>query len=165
MEQGYLEGYTYQDTTPLQLVKTGVGTSATVHRGAPTLLSFPTILSFPTNQLSVRTAHIKVPTLCKFLATVLQATQTMSHTSLVRGGWVQEGSRCKLLQPKILKVAARVLEQGGYSCTAKQQVASGYQPFLQLILTYLREGEPGLKHATNQSKDQGGYVTAGTLQH
>ena len=51
----------------------------------------------------------------------------------------------KFLQPKILKVAAQVLEQGNWSRTAKQRVASGHQPFLQLILTCLRESEPGDK--------------------
>ena len=47
----------------------------------------------------------------------------------------------KFLQPKILKVAAQVLEQGNWSRTAKQRVASGHQPFLQLILTCLKEAE------------------------
>ena len=65
-------------------------------KGAPSLSSFrrgfnlkrgepglaPTLLSFPTSQLSVLTAPIE------FLATELQATHTMSHTILVRGGWV-----------------------------------------------------------------------------
>ena len=73
-------------------------------------LTLSSILSFPTSQLSVLTANIKVPRLHKFLTTKLQAIQTISHTILVRGGWVQEGSMCKLLQPKILKVAAQVLE-------------------------------------------------------
>ena len=62
-------------------------------------------------------------------------------------------------------MAARLLEQGSYSRTAKRRVASGHQPFLQLILTYLKESDPGPKHAANQSKDQGSNVTAGTLLH
>eukprot|EP00092_Neocalanus_flemingeri_P010941 GFUD01011784.1.p1 GENE.GFUD01011784.1~~GFUD01011784.1.p1 ORF type:complete len:905 (-),score=263.34 GFUD01011784.1:318-2708(-) len=47
----------------------------------------------------------------------------------------------KFLQPKILKVAAVVLEQGNWSRTAKVRVSSGHQPFLQLILTCLKENE------------------------
>ena len=59
----------------------------------------PTLLSFLTSQLSALTVHIEVPRRHKFLATELQTTQTMSHAVLMRGGWVQEVSRCKLLQP------------------------------------------------------------------
>ena len=82
-------------------------------RLAPTLLSVPASqLSVPASQLSVLTAHIEVPKLHKSLATELQATHMMSHIILMRDGWVQEGSKCKLFQPKILKVAARLLEQG-----------------------------------------------------
>ena len=60
----------------------------------------------------------------------------------------------KFLQPKILKVAAQVLEQGNWSRNAKQRIASGHQPFLQLILTCLRESEPGDKDKDKVSREE-----------
>ena len=47
----------------------------------------------------------------------------------------------RFLQPKILKVAAVVLEQQNWSRSSRVRISHGHQPFLQLILTCLREGE------------------------
>jgi mediator of RNA polymerase II transcription subunit 12 len=50
--------------------------------------------------------------------------------------------------------SAQVLEQGNWSRTAKQRVASGHQPFLQLILTCLRETEHGDKDKDKVSREE-----------
>jgi len=47
----------------------------------------------------------------------------------------------KFLQPKILSVAAEELEKYNWSRSAKLRVAGGHQPFLQVVLTCLRELE------------------------
>ena len=47
----------------------------------------------------------------------------------------------KFLQTKILQVSGRVLESGNWSRCAKSRISVGHQPFLQLVLTSLRELE------------------------
>ena len=47
----------------------------------------------------------------------------------------------KFLQPKILKVAAYELEKHNWSRNSKTRISAGHQPFLQLILMCLKEGE------------------------
>jgi len=47
----------------------------------------------------------------------------------------------KFLQTKILQVSGRVLESGNWSRGAKSRISLGHQPFLQLVLTCLRELE------------------------
>lgn len=47
----------------------------------------------------------------------------------------------KFLQTKILQVSGQVLESGNWSRAAKSRISLGHQPFLQLVLTCLRELE------------------------
>ena len=47
----------------------------------------------------------------------------------------------KFLQTKILHVSGRVLETANWSRGAKARLSGGHQPFLQLVLTCLRELE------------------------
>ena len=47
----------------------------------------------------------------------------------------------KFLQPKILRVSALQLEKQNWCRSSKMRICRGHQPFLQLILMCLREGE------------------------